>query len=134
MDGRQQIKTVAGDLTELILPFQIQEVSVPTNARGYAVFQGLPTSGRTGCPALPMQPIKILLPPDARAQTVSILLRDAVVEKVPGAWYVLPAGPPIGPDGPVWPADRKIVEGRDIAVYEMDAFYPESRLNFPRHG
>jgi len=115
-------------------------VEVEQGADGQAVFrcQGAQWLSQAGEPSIPWQVVTVLLPPQAVVETVSVNLQGARYEPVAGRWSVAPTRPPAYWDGErevvVWPADRPIVAGRDISVYETDAFWPAEEMRLLSAG
>jgi len=98
-------------------------------AGGEARFGGARLLDTPGRPALPVERMMLLLPPDADCATVKVRIEDPVFARVPGDWDVPPAPPPaasLKPGEAVWPAGARIVSGRDQAVYRRSAFFPAS--------
>jgi hypothetical protein len=82
-----------------------------------------------GAPALPYRPIRLALPPDADLATVTVTAVPLGIEAIPGRFDVAPA--PAArrlDDGRAYwgAAARRIVAGRDQAIYGADAPYPAS--------
>jgi len=71
-----------------------------------------------GKPMLPVQELQILLPKDAKPESISIIFIDSV--QVEGEFYIYPAQPPPILDGSLPPP----FEEPDSAVYNSDSLYP----------
>jgi len=105
-------------------------VFVTEDAQGYARFSGpdLRYLSETGEPAVPYRMVTVLLPPAADVSSISARIEEAAFEEIPGRWNVRPVGLPASWDGTkvvtVWPEGKTIVGGRDISVYDSDAFSP----------
>lgn len=95
---------------------------------GEALFSEMPAYGEPGYPLLPSKEYTLLVPPDADLSTVSFHLEGMKETELAGRYAVKPASPPYSIEGPVWPQNRNIVNGRDIAVYGSDAFYPDTYI------
>lgn len=83
---------------------------------------------QSGEPQIPWQVINVLLPPDAVLATVDVRLRNGTFEKVSGSWEVAPT-PPVATHvrdhkKVYWPKGKRIVDGRDADIYEMDTVWP----------
>ncbi len=81
-----------------------------------------------GEPRIPWQVVTVLLPPQADLDTVSCRIEAENYEPLEGIWDVAPM-PPIATwendtEIIVWPEDKNIVMGRDIDIYETNAFWP----------
>ena len=85
----------------------------------------------SGEPQIPWQMVRVLLSPNTKLDTVAFQL-DAVYEPVEGVWTIDPLGP-IGimdeddHETIIWPADKRIVNGRDADIYENDDFWPPAQ-------
>jgi hypothetical protein len=82
-----------------------------------------------GAPALPYRPLRLALPPDADLATVRVSVAPLATESLPGRFRVTPAPVPRTlDDGRAhWGgAQRRIVDGRDTAIYGVDAPYPKA--------
>ena len=101
---------------------------------GKAVFEGAGFNGPSGSPALPKYTLRFLLPAGTDAKTISVKIENQKTEAVPGTYDVAPVPALIGKDGPTWPAGSMIREGKDLAVYGKNAFYPSSHLGDIRTG
>ena len=129
VNGPTSSGTLSPGTGELTAPFEISNVFVEKALGGGSIFSGLTAAGIPGRPALPMQTVRVLLPPDAKAETVSAFIRNAVIREVAGEWDVLPAPPYCVSGGKVvWPAGLRILDGRDVDVYSSDSYYPDSHM------
>lgn len=85
-----------------------------------------------GEPQIPWKVLTVLLPPDANLATVGCST-DARYKIQDGEWGVEPAPPPATYDEEraeavvLWPAQKRIVGGYDLDIYETDAFWPSDR-------
>ncbi len=117
-----------------------EPVTVLPGPAGGVCFEGedLQFPGRTGQPNLPYRVLKILLPPEADLETVSVSLDNVVETFVGGLWDVEPVPPMATWDGEkiveIWPEDRIFEEGKDVAVYVSDTLFPVSRTLEARTG
>ncbi|MBN1428362.1 MAG: choice-of-anchor D domain-containing protein [Anaerolineae bacterium] len=124
---------------EITIQLPKTEVAVAVDANGFASFSGVDLQFLTqpGEPALPSRIVRVLLPPDADMSTLEVTLSDITEEQVAGVWQVQPTPPPITCTGKeeieLWPTDR-VVDGKDTAVYESDALFPDSHLGLPGFG
>jgi len=107
------------------VPLPLAAISVGRGADDQASFSGARLGGRTGQPALPQISLKVLLPPDVVPSSVSAVIVEAKTKTLDGQWQVRPA-PPIAALGGkvVWPEDAEIVNDRDVAVYQRNAYHP----------
>ena len=128
------LKTSPRDITSIntgdVLLVEGQADGVKAVAEG-ALFKSQP-----GEPDIAWQLVTVLLPPNADLDSISVRLENAVYKTLDGNWQIEPT-PPMGtwdPDGNpirVWPEGKIIENGRDVAVYNADAFWPaeDTRLN-----
>ena len=83
---------------------------------------------QSGEMAIPSKIIKVLLPPDADLTTVECVVQSADYEKVKGALVVRPVPPAAtrinGVEKILWPKGKTIVNGKDVAIYRANAFWP----------
>lgn len=125
---------------EINLKVPTSYVSVAEDAQGNASFLGKNVQylNQSGEPAIPYDVIRVLLPPDADLSTVTASVRNERIEIVPGQWNVLPMPPMAYWDGSMviteWPEGKRIAAGRDIHIYEKDAFFPASHIGFINTG
>jgi hypothetical protein len=93
----------------------------------------------TGEPRIPWKIITVLLPPYADLSSVTCRVKQSAYEAVAGTWQVKPM-PPVatwdenGQAVIVWPEDKRIVDGRDVDIYERDAFWPEEEARLSGKG
>jgi len=95
--------------------------------------------GRTGEPQLPWLTYHLLLAADADLASVSVSLKGATYTEIKGTWAIGPVPPPKtwddhGQAVVVWPTDRKLVNGRDMAVYGRDAEWPGESVRLLNTG
>ncbi|MFW5774936.1 MAG: C25 family cysteine peptidase [Chitinivibrionales bacterium] len=99
-----------------------------TRQNGNAVFQGASLFGEPGHPDLPLYSVKFLLPSDADLNRVSVEMQELQERQVEGSFEVDAALPPATSKEIIWPDDPNIVDGKDVTIYEKNAFYPQSYL------
>ena len=113
---------VASAAISLELPYK--ECSVQ-NVRGYAEFGNADISCMTGAPALPAFVVRFLVPPEADMSTVNVSFSNLKEEVIGGKFLVKPVSPAMTTMGTVARiTDREIVDGKDIAIYSSNAYYP----------
>lgn len=95
---------------------------------GKAIFEGAGFNGPSGSPALPKYTLRFLLPAGTDAKTISVGIENQKQETISGAYDVAPVPPLVGKGGLTWPAGSMIQDGKDLAVYGRNAFYPSSHL------
>jgi len=122
---------VASEGVEVSVPVDTSGLTVATGPSGDAVFtcSEVQWLGQTGEPQLPWRVMTVLLPPDADLGTVTVRLADAGRKTLEGRWTVAPVPPIATWEGErqrvVWPENKTLVGGRDMAIYGRDAFWPE---------
>lgn len=126
-DNRLRIRRPDGGFTDA-------DILSPTISRGQtgkAVFGCEPThwQGSAGEPGIPWRIVTVLLPPDADTSIVSCSVVSAEYDAVEDIWDVEPVPPMMTRDNEgneivVWPEDKTIVDGRDVDIYSVDAFWP----------
>jgi hypothetical protein len=125
------VEPAAGQVIVSLPVKSAKTVSIEQDVRGVAGFADMLVRGEPGQPALPVQSVQVLLPPDADPRSVTAAIEEAQSETLPDAWEVAPV-PPVAigaePGRAIWPQGRTIVNGRDVAVYSTDAFLPASFL------
>jgi hypothetical protein len=93
----------------------------------------------TGEPRIPWKVVTVLLPPNAELSSVTCGIERPVLESIAGTWQVEPM-PPVatrdenGREVIVWPEDKRIVDGRDVDIYERDAFWPREQVRLSGVG
>ena len=99
---------------------------------GVGPLPGASWLNRPGEPQIPWQVMTVLLPPDADLETASARLAGETYELVDGERSVAPTPPLATWDGErqvtVWPPDKTIVDGRDVAIYGADAYWPATGI------
>jgi fibronectin type 3 domain-containing protein len=95
------------------------------NVNGAAAFDGALTTGAAGQPALPSYTVSFLLPPDADLGSVSASISFTAENELNETYTVAPIPPLRREDGTLeWAKGSVIVDGKDMAVYGKDAFFP----------
>ena len=113
---------VASATISLGLPYK--ECAV-RNVRGYAQFGNSDYGCITGAPALPAYVVRFLVPPEADMSTVKISFSNLTEEVIEGEFLVSPVPAARTAMGTVAKiTDRKIVDGKGVAIYSTDAYYP----------
>jgi hypothetical protein len=120
---------------------QTDSLQAESTGVGEEVFKGddIRWLNDTGEPRIPWKVRTVLLPPDADLSSVACLIKQSVYEAVAGTWQVEPM-PPVatwdenGQAVIVWPEDKRIVDGRDVDIYERDAFWPEEEARLSGKG
>lgn len=95
-----------------------------------AIFQNTPLYGETGCPELPRQTVKVLLPPEASLTSVTAEMTGVTFQDLTGLWEVKPVGPRRALSGETeeWPVGVTFCNGRNQSVYQNNRFFPEQNL------
>lgn len=106
---------------------------VVSNRNGVAEFSNCEVYGEPGQPHLPVYNCGILLPPDADLNTVTISIRG-LKERSVGTYTVRPSPPPMSINGPCWPLNRSIVNGKDIGIYTENMVHPKQYVRVTNKG
>lgn len=112
----------------VIIDLPYTDVSVVQNDRGDAEFNANQLSENPGQPALPVYTCAVLLPPSADLTMVSFSIEGLKEELVQGVFNVKPALPPQSINGPLWPENRSIVDGKDIGIYTQNQIFPKQHV------
>ena len=86
---------------------------------------------QSGEPDIPWKVITVLLPPRAKLSTVEAQLQTVYESAVESQDLPSVSAKATWIDGKeviVWPEGKNIVDGRDVDIYERDAFWPPCRL------
>lgn len=106
------------------LPLPYKDIDV-VNDNGHARFSYYETRTDGCTPDLPGYIVRFLVPPEADFNTISVTITDIQEQMIPGTYEIEPVVPAMAAGGYIsWPQDRKIVNGRDVSIYETNAFYP----------
>lgn len=98
-----------------------------------------------GNPALPYQAYRIALPPDAVTRSLKVEVIHLVEEKIPGDYKIAPAPPRVfNQQSPpkdeivqemlMWDTGKEIEKGRNILVYNKNAFHPTDYCRITSRG
>jgi len=90
-----------------------------------------------GDPLLPHKVFEILIPQDADPSSLTMTIVSAKERPLEGRFNIEPAGPIVSQASgsssqPYWGSGKKIVNGRNIAVYENDTTFPVQSVTM--HG
>ena len=107
-------------------------ISIGVTAKGNAGIQCANTQylNEPGQPQIPWKVITVLLPPNADLSTVSYTVNNITYSPVEGDFDIEPS-PMIGTwdeDGNpvlVMPAERTVVDGYDVDIYNTDTYWPQ---------
>jgi hypothetical protein len=103
------------------------EIAIETDgAYSRVAIEGASSIGTPGAPALPVQYLQFVIPPDARVEDVLITRLDEVV--LPGVHRVAPAQPEVPIGEPPRHADP------DPTIYGRAGAYPEHRVEYLGDG
>lgn len=101
---------------------------------GSAQFNGGVVSGPGGSPALARKQMTFLLPEDADLSTISVTLSDTQSVTLPGLYNLAAVGPTMVDTNALWPEGAEIVDGKDMEIYNKDAFYPQEPVKIVSVG
>jgi hypothetical protein len=105
-----------------------------TTADGYAIFMGTPVYGEPGEPVLPSYTYTFLVSPDADLQSVKVSITGLTTEVLAGEFNVRPGAPLAIQNKVIWPEGKTIVNGKDVAVYSKNSFFPGSHVSVSTAG
>jgi len=120
----------AGQLS-IDLPSPTLATGSASSFHGDEIGNGFFSRGLPGEPRLPERFLRILLPPQADPSTVTVSISGSKESDEANVFDVLPGYPVAISAVPVWPAGKRIQEGRDLDIYDKDAFHPANILGEP---
>lgn len=92
---------------------------------------------RSGEPQIPYKIVTVLLPPDIDGKTV-IAEAKVKYKKIKGEYRVDPVPPLATWDGEKtiikWPKGKKIEDGKDVAIYNKNQFWPKKQIFLTQVG
>jgi hypothetical protein len=104
------------------LPYQ--QVTVE-NVNGKAAFNGAMINGDVAKPAMPRYLVSFLLPPDVDFKDVTVSIVNPIDREIAGTWSVDPIKPPYDKnDNPMWPKGVTLIDGKDMKIYNKNAYFP----------
>ncbi len=121
---------ISGAEIRIALPTQ-KDTSAMVVEDGRAQFRISQFKGTPGFPNLPSFSVKLLMPDDADMASLTLTLQDIVEESFTNV-DVTPAIPE--PQFGSYPKPANIINGRDVTVYNKNAFYPASYIGAPEKG
>jgi hypothetical protein len=113
------------DFTASSLDVDLEKVELGRSA--FADNSKVQWLSKSGEPDIPWKVMHVLLPPNAKLSTVEAQLQ-AEYETSTESRSILPVPPKAtwidGQQLIVWPEGKNIVDGRDVDIYQQDAFWP----------
>lgn len=110
-----------------LVPWTASDLPSLSGFSGEAVFEASTYSTTAGQPKLPVVVKSFLLPADAELRSVRARWVETDEQPVEGQWDVKPVPPMFLKEGtPQWPRGRMIHGGKDLGIYQTDAFFPDS--------
>jgi len=134
-------KPGASETTTLVLTLETPPYSITQDEKGFDVIrvEDFAFLGAPGDPLLPHGIYNVALPPDIAWESLTL---EAVVLKstdLEGTFHIAPAPPPA-----IWIDDHQIsdwgenaehiVDGRNVLVYENDAYFPDHYVDVLAHS
>jgi len=120
---------IASSLLNAAVSLSIHSKDLKVEAiNGRAHFSGVPLYGEAGSPLLPSKSYTFLVPPDVDLSSVSCHIDGIKETEAEGCYAVKPASPPMSIEGPVWPENRAIVDGKDMDIYSNNSYYPAAHI------
>lgn len=116
---------------EVVVPFVSAQADITDAGDGNVILKITDFSSFTspGDPALPFTAIRVLLPPNADVRTLHVEIRNPIEEELPGTFNVAPTPPFVTYVGGQMIEDwcgKQIENGKNIAIYGKDEFFPSS--------
>lgn len=105
-----------------------QEIEITRNG-SFIVFEGASVFSEPGQPELPFYILTFLVPPKADLSTVSATIEGLHEKVLPGNYTVKAALPPGTRDDISCYNEKKLVDGKDPAIYTANAFFPHSYIS-----
>ena len=106
-----------------------EDIAVVQSKNRASLFQTqLPTINMPGKPALPCYNLTFLLPYNADLSTITVKVSGSSEELLPGKYEIEPVGPYISDNRFVWPGVTNCSNGKDMDVYNTDAFFPSGYI------
>ncbi len=114
-----------------VMPIQTESIVMVDGQAGgvKVVAEGAFFRSETGEPDIPWQQVTVLLAPNTNPDSISVRLEKPQYRAIDGIWDIEPAAP-MGTwdeDGTpiiVWPEGKVFEDGRDMSVYDSNAFWP----------
>jgi len=106
------------------------ELATVSNGRVVVKLDQFPQGGNPGDPLLPYKLVRVVVAPDTDLETVSAELTSGDWEELAGEHEVAAAPPAVTWNGEKYVTDwcgkdeSKIIDGRDLAVYGNNAYFP----------
>lgn len=122
--------TTYSNISKTITPF---DITISTKAE-YDVFEGTQVYGEPGEPVLPSVTYTFLVTPDADLQSVRVSIAGLKQEVLSGSYNIRPGAPLAFQNKPFWPEGKNIVDGKDVAIYSRNAFFPNSHVQITTAG
>lgn len=114
------------------------EIQSKDNRTADFICQDVQWLNQSGEPHIPWKVVSVLLPPDAVLETVEVNLKHAQYESVTGDWDVSPQPPVALLEGNdkrhIWPKGKRIVNGRDVDIYQKDSAWPDMDVKLVHVG
>jgi uncharacterized protein YegL len=114
---------------EIVLTFEAGDYEIEQDEQGNdtIVMGGFGYTSSPGDPRLPCRSYDVVVPPDIDWDTLELEVTPEAA-LLPGPYTIEPA-PPFylrieGEDLNYWGVDKEILDGRNIRVYDVEAFYP----------
>ena len=108
---------------------------IPLNRdNSYTVFEGVSVYGEPGEPVLPLYSYTFLLPPGADLNNVNVRVDGLAEEVLSGTFNVRPGALEAIQNKIVMPEGKNIVDGKDVAIYSRDSFFPDSYVSITNIG
>ncbi|MBN1409698.1 MAG: carbohydrate binding domain-containing protein [Spirochaetales bacterium] len=117
------VNTAVFGQTSIDLPYKHVDI---TSINGKADFKGTGLYGKPGQPNLPFYTVTFLVPESTDLSKVTAGIENLSESELEGTYTVEPALPPTIRGEIAWPGGLDIVDGKDVAVYGKNTYFPVS--------
>lgn len=125
-------QAVIRESNRIIIDIPFEEIFTYKNTEGYTCFKGenIQFINKTGEPKLPSKVIKVLLPPEADMNTVTVSLKNERFEIFSEDCLILPTHPLVAKDGDkeivLSRENKSLINGRDTVIYNHNTAFPQN--------
>lgn len=124
---------ISSSIASVALTLPDRDLSVQV-VNGKTVFNGADVSGTPGAPLLPTYTLTFVVPQNVSLSDISVTLKNLEETELAGT-FDIEGALPLSNDGEIiWPDTLTIVDGKDVAIYTTDLYYPASNIGSPNFG
>jgi hypothetical protein len=119
---------------EITFTLKAGDYQISTDKEGFDMIkmEGFTSMASPGDPVLPIKIYNIAIPPDIYFESLQLSIIDATSEKSLGNYSIKPCSPDVTWTGEkeffYWGEGKNIVDGKNMNVYGVDAFFPPEML------